>query len=327
MRQGPPKARKVTATELDEVMNQTGRVKSLRKLLGSAGDGINPLIDLSRPYVDGLENLPTDGRFLLVGNHTATGMAESLLIPYFVRRELGVRVRPLVDRGMAQMRGPMADLLAAFGGVLGHPDTTRELMRHNEAVLVFPGGGREIPKFKGEEYQLNWQGRSGFARMAIEHDYPIVPVGLVGGDDIYQSITERDSTLGRLSQALSKKLSGRGDMAIPPVRGIGATLIPRPERMYLRFGAPIETTKPADTDATEWEACVKERTQNALETVLGDLQELRARDPYRHLNPLAWRRAIQPAATRSDATESDAADRDVSAEPASNVTLLRTGTG
>jgi hypothetical protein len=52
---------------------------------------------------------------------------------------------------------------------------------------VFPGGGREMPKFKGEEYTLRWQGRSGFARLSLRHNYPIVPVGLVGGDDVYQS--------------------------------------------------------------------------------------------------------------------------------------------
>ncbi|MCW2653506.1 MAG: hypothetical protein JWR32_4482 [Mycobacterium sp.] len=44
-----------------------------------------------------------------------------------------------------------------------------------------------MPKFKGEEYTLRWQGRSGFARLSLRHNYPIVPVGLVGGDDVYQS--------------------------------------------------------------------------------------------------------------------------------------------
>ncbi|WP_197377538.1 lysophospholipid acyltransferase family protein [Mycolicibacterium baixiangningiae] len=306
-----PKAKRVTAEDLDEVMNQTSRVKALRTLLGATGDRLDPLIDLAKPYIDGLDNLPADGRFLLVANHTANAMVESLLIPYVVHRELGVRVRPLVDRGMGEMRGMMADLLAAFGGVVGHPDTAAELMRHNEAMLVFPGGGREVPKFKGEEYQLNWLGRSGFARLAIEHGYPIVPVGLVGGDDIYRSITKRGSILGRLGQSLGKKLSGGSDIAFPMVRGIGATLIPRPERMYLRFGEPIQTTRPAGTDATDWEAHIKERTQTALETVLADLQELRARDPYRRLNPLSWRHAAQPEAR---------------AGLPDNVTLLPTGT-
>ena len=54
----------------------------------TAFGNIGPMMDLYRPYVDGLENLPRDGRFLLVGNHTQGG-GEVFLIPYFVRQEIG----------------------------------------------------------------------------------------------------------------------------------------------------------------------------------------------------------------------------------------------
>jgi 1-acyl-sn-glycerol-3-phosphate acyltransferase len=184
--------------------------------------------------------------------------------------------------------------MTACGAVVGHPDTAAELMRHNEPVLVFPGGGREISKFKGEEYQLRWQGRSGFARVAIAHNYPIVPVGLVGGDDVYRSITARNGIWGKLSQSVAPKLSGRADMAMPLVRGVGPTLIPRPERMYLSFATPISTTKPARTPAETWEGLVKQRTQDSLESVLIDLIAVREHDPYRSLNPARRRRAAWP---------------------------------
>lgn len=175
-------------------------------------------------------------------------------------------------------------------------------MRHNETLLVFPGGGREMPKFKGEEYQLKWEGRSGFARVAIESGYPIVPVGLVGSDDVYEPLFERDSTLGRLSQSIGERFGGRTDMAMPLVRGIGPTLIPRPQRMYLEFGAPISTTAPdGTTDHARWVQTVKSTTQQALEQILTDLQEIRSGDPYRSLNPLAWTRAAQPPETVSRA--------------------------
>ncbi len=58
---------------------------------------------------------------------------------------------------------------------------------------------------------------------------------------------------GRFSQALSSRFGGRDDMAIPLMRGgIGPTLIPRPERMYLRFGTPIDTSTPLGIDTTDW---------------------------------------------------------------------------
>jgi len=280
--------------ERRSVMDHPPRVRALKRVLGAVADGIDPVVDLWRPYIDGLDNLPADGRFLLVGNHTQMGSAETFLIPYAVRREIGVRVRPLADRQFAQMRGLPSDLMAAYGGVIGAPETARELMQHDQTVLVFPGGGREIPKFKGEEYQLRWQGRSGFARVAVENGYPIVPVGLVGGDDVYKPLTPRDGAWGRFSQAMSTRFGGRDDMAIPLLHGVGPTLIPRPERMYLRFGKPIDTTTPVGVDAAGWAEWVKRHTQRELERILDDLLGLREADPYRGLNPLAWSRAAQP---------------------------------
>ncbi len=197
----------MTTANTDAIMNQPERVQALRRVAETVADGAAPLIDLYRPYVDGLHNLPADGRFLLVGNHTQFG-AEGLLIPLLVRRAIGMRVRPLTDRNFGRMGGLPGDLLAAVGAVVGAPETARELMVHDEPILVFPGGGREIAKFKGEEYTLRWQGRTGFARLAVEYSYPIVPVGLVGGDDVYRSMTTREGRWGRLSQSLTERLSG-----------------------------------------------------------------------------------------------------------------------
>lgn len=280
-------------TDTERLMDQPSRIQAIRRVVETVADNAAPLIDLWRPFVDGLEHLPRDGRFLLVGNHTQSG-TEGFLIPYLVRREIGTLVRPLTDRRFATMPGPAADLLAACGATVGSPESAGELMRHDQTILVFPGGGREIAKFKGEENTLRWQDRAGFARISAEHDYPIVPAGLIGGDDVYRSLTSRDGLFGRFSQRIAKALGAPGDMAMPLLRGIGPTLIPRPQRMYLRFAEPIDTARPAGVSAPEWADTVKQRTQTSLEAILADLQEIRAADPYRELNPLAWRDAVQP---------------------------------
>jgi 1-acyl-sn-glycerol-3-phosphate acyltransferase len=288
-----------TATEVTVMANNPSpetdsrNVKAWRQILSGTADRLGPLMDLYRPYVDGLENLPADGRFLLVGNHTQ-GAPEIYLIPYFVRKTIGTRVRPLADRQFGKIRGPQADLMAAYGAVIGSPETAGDLMRNDETILVFPGGGREVAKFKGEEYTLRWDNRYGFARMAVEYHYPIITAGLVGGDDLYTSVTTRDSRWGRFSGWLGERLGGRPDMPMPLVRGIGPTLIPRPQRMYLRFGTPIDTTRPGRTSAKSWVSTVKDRAQTELETTLSDLQTIRSNDPYRELNPVAWRSAVIP---------------------------------
>jgi len=79
------------------------------------------------------------------------------------------------------------------------------------------------------------------------------------------------------------------------MRGIGPTLIPRPQRMYLRFGKPIDPAKPARVAEEKWVTTVKQNTQQSLEHILADLQKRRSSDPYRELNPLAWRNAAMPS--------------------------------
>ncbi|ULE35129.1 lysophospholipid acyltransferase family protein [Mycobacterium sp. IDR2000157661] len=279
---------------IDRIVNEPSRVQVLRRRIFAVADGLAPAVDLCRIYVDGLENLPCDGRFLLVGNHTLSGSSEVVLIPYFVHRELGVRVRGLATRQIGEARGLLRDVLEAAGAVPGLPDTCAELMRRGETILVFPGGGRDMLKFKGEEYTLQWHRRSGFARLAAAHDYPIVPVGLVGGDDVYHSLVERDGPWERWSRGLGERLHGLPGVGVPIVRGLGPTMIPRPQRMYLRFASPIDTSRPSDVEPEKWVDTVKERTQTALETTLAELQQLRATDPFRNLNPFAWSNALQP---------------------------------
>ena len=211
-----------TDPEAAACIHRDGRRACARHWMGYRVASL-PSSDLTRPYVSGLDALPVDGRFLLVGNHTQFIGGEVLLIPHFVRRGIGARVRTLADRRIGERPGLSRDLMTAYGGVVGAPDAARALMRDNETVLVFPGGGREIAKFKGEEYQLNWSGRAGFARIAAENEYPIVPVGLVGGDDVYKSLFTRDSVMGRLSETVSTRLSGNSDMAMPVMRGVGPT--------------------------------------------------------------------------------------------------------
>ena len=82
---------------------------------------------------------------------------------------------------------------------------------------------------------------------------------------------------------------------MPLVRGVGPTLIPRPQRMYLAFGQPISTTRPDRTSAVNWLDTVRENTRQSLEGILADLQAVRDHDPFRKLNPLAWPNAVQPA--------------------------------
>jgi Diacylglycerol acyltransferase len=83
------------------------------------------------------------------------------------------------------------DLLAKGGMVRGTRDNVRALMRDRQTILVIPGGSGEVNKRRGQQYQLLWRERIGFARLAIEHRYSIVPFAAVGVDDMLDVIVDQ----------------------------------------------------------------------------------------------------------------------------------------
>ena len=125
---------------------------------------MEPIRKIINPKVYGIDNVPHQ-RALLVGNHTVMGMLDSPLMCAELW-EHGIIVRSLGDH--AHFKIPMwRDVLTACGVVDGTRAITSELMRRGEVILVYPGGGREVAKRKGERYQLIWKERMGFARLAM----------------------------------------------------------------------------------------------------------------------------------------------------------------
>jgi 1-acyl-sn-glycerol-3-phosphate acyltransferase len=156
-------------------------------------------------------------------------------------------------------------------------------MRAGESILVFPGGAREVFKRKGERYRLRWANRMGFARLAIEHGYPIVPFAAVGADDCYQIVLDAGE-LRRLLPAV--RLLPRAAELPPLVRGLGPTAIPRPQRFYFHFAPPIETTRLRGRERDAMAVFgVREEVREALEAGLELLLAKRRRDPRRRLLP------------------------------------------
>src|SRR5512139_1917264 len=150
---------------------------------------------LTAPVFYGVEQVPTDRPFLLVGNHTLMGVLDVPLMVLGLHQRRGVVVRALGDHLHFQV--PLwRDVLIRFGTVEGTRETCEQLMRAGESILVFPGGGREVFKHKGEQYHLIWKNRVGFAALAIAHGYPIVPFAAVGAEECYDILVDADEMRG-----------------------------------------------------------------------------------------------------------------------------------
>ncbi len=254
---------------------------------------------ITAPRLSGLEHVPTDRPFLLAGNHTLMGVLDAPLMVLELERRLGVRVRALGDHLHFAIPG-WRKLLEQFGVVDGTPDNVRMLMRAGESLLVFPGGGREVFKHKGEQYRLLWGQRCGFARLAIEFGYPIVPFASIGVDDMFDIVWDADDLLASPLGPLLRRLAPRPDLIPPVVRGIGLSVLPRPERVYFRFLSPIETAGVAGrTDDPVHCFAVRERVRHSVEAGIDALLTERDRDPNRALLPRLLHRAADARSATS----------------------------
>lgn len=239
---------------------------------------IEPVRKVINPKVYGIENV-SPSRVLLVGNHTVMGMLDSPLMCAELW-DRGIVVRSLGDH--AHFKVPVwRDLLTACGVVDGTRSATEELMRRGEVILVYPGGGREVAKRKGEKYQLIWKNRMGFARLAIEHGYPIVPFAAVGAEEALDIVLDGDSPLLAPTRLFVKNVLGSPE-AMPIIRGVGLTPLPRPERQYYWFGTPISTDECQgrhDDDAVV--SGIRDQVRAAVEQGIEFLLAEREKDPNR----------------------------------------------
>jgi 1-acyl-sn-glycerol-3-phosphate acyltransferase len=233
---------------------------------------------LTAPRLSGLGHVPTDRPVIFAGNHTLLGLLDVPVMLVELHDALGLWPRPVGDHLHFMIPG-WRDVLRAFGTVEGTRHGCRALLMAGESLLVFPGGAREVFKRRGQRYRLLWEGRTGFARLAIEFGHPIVPFAAVGADDCYDVLVDAGD-LRRLVPAL--RWVPRSDEAPPLVRGIGPTMLPRPQRFYFHFGAPIET---AHLTGLEDGACaiVRDQVRAAVEAGLAHLLRERDRDPGRSL--------------------------------------------
>ena len=257
----------------------------LRDLLRLVG----PLRRLLSPVSLGVEQVPRVGPALIVGNHTIYGLIDIPMLGLELYEKTGRLVRGLGDHNHFAL--PLwRDLLHALGAVRGTRENCARLFERGEAVLVFPGGGREVMKHKHEKYRLVWKERVGFARLAIQYGVPIVPLASVGVEEMFEIVADAEeilrSPVGDLLRALGITEAPwfrHGEIVPPIARGAGPIGLPRLERQYFLFGPPIDTTRYAGR-AEDGAACLalREEVKAAIERQIAELQAVQAADPERY---------------------------------------------
>jgi 1-acyl-sn-glycerol-3-phosphate acyltransferase len=210
----------------------------------------------------GIENVPDVGPALLVGNHSGGIPYDGALLLHGIRRDHPRHrgVRPLVAN-FAFRAGWMANVVARIGGVPASRENALPLLGSGQLVAVFPEGLRGVGKLYRERYRMARFGRGGFVRLAAEAQVPLIPVAIVGAEEIHPVIGK----LTRLAEPL-----GLPYIPITPTfPWLGPLgLLPLPTKWTIQIGTPIPPPAPHDKAGL---LHVAETVRDTIDTMIADL--------------------------------------------------------
>ncbi len=189
--------------------------------------------DYWRVEVSGSEHVPEEGRALLVSNHSGVLPFDGMMVGLALYHETASQRLP---RALAASWFPtvpfVSMLLQKTGQVQAHPLNAQRLLERDELVVVFPEGIKGVGKPFRERYQLQRFGRGGFIKVALQTGAPIIPVAVVGAEEIYPMIgqvTPLARLLGMPFFPLTPTWPWTGPLGLAPL----------PTKWFIDFGEPI----------------------------------------------------------------------------------------
>jgi 1-acyl-sn-glycerol-3-phosphate acyltransferase len=213
-----------------------------------------------RVQVEGAHRVPAHGRALLASNHAGILPWDATMISVALLRE-----HPLPRHPRFLVLNWAFDLpwISAFirrvGGVVASPYNALRLLEQDQLVAVFPEGVKGTGKPFGERYRLQRFGRGGFVEIALRASAPIVPVAVVGSEEIYPKLAD--------VPALARVIGAPFFPVTPTFPWLGPLgVVPLPSKWRIEFCDPIDTAD-YGPDAASDRGLVLELTEQVRETV------------------------------------------------------------
>ena len=210
----------------------------------------------------GIDNVPDEGAALLVGNHSGGIPYDGAMLLHGVRRDHARHryVRPLIAN-FAFRSGWMTNVVSRVGCVRASMENALPMLARGELVAVFPEGLKGVGKLYRERYRLARFGRGGFVRLAREAQVPLLPVAIVGAEEIHPvigKITRFAEPLGIPYIPITPTFPWLGPLGLLPV----------PTKWTIQIGKPIAPPKLGDEEGTTRAA---EEVRRAIDGMIADL--------------------------------------------------------
>jgi len=233
---------------------------------GVFADRWRPLFEfLYRQYwrveTAGMENVPDQGRALLVSNHSGALPYDGAMIMYAVRYDHPAHrdVRPLVEDLVFHFPY-LGMFLNRIGCVRACQGNAERLLQQDRIAAVFPEGIKGISKLYRHRYQLQRFGRGGFIKLAFKTRTPIIPTSVVGAEEIHPMLTK--------VTWLAKYIGIPFIPITPTFPWLGPLgVLPFPSKWRIRFGEPIDLCAKYGPDAYKDRILVNKLTEQVRSTI------------------------------------------------------------
>jgi 1-acyl-sn-glycerol-3-phosphate acyltransferase len=198
-----------------------------------------------RAEVRDIGNVPADRPALLVGNHSGGNViVDTFIFSLAFSTYFGVE-RPFhqLAHNLAIAYPLAGEMLRKSGTMSASHEHAAEALAAGAPVLVYPGGDWEThrPSWRGGE--IDFAGRKGFIRLALDAGVPIVPVVSIGGQEtaLFLSRGARLASTLRLDKLLRLKVLPIS-LALPWGLNVGdlGGHIPLPAKITIEVLPPID---------------------------------------------------------------------------------------
>ena len=217
-----------------------------------------------RTTVEGVDNVPAEGRCIIVANHSGALPLDGPMLRTALRLEHAQKrdLRWLAEDFVYYL--PFAGVfMNRVGAVRACPENAERLLEKESLVAVFPEGVHGIKKLFRERYHLQRFGRGGYIRLCLRMGAPIVPCAIIGAE-------ESSPLLYRL-EGLTELLGLPYFPITPTFPFLGPVgLLPAPTKWRMRFGEPIhfDSYGPEAADDHVLVNRLSERVRSAIQAML-----------------------------------------------------------
>ncbi|MFV9672566.1 MAG: 1-acyl-sn-glycerol-3-phosphate acyltransferase [Acidimicrobiia bacterium] len=222
--------------------------------------------DYFRVEVEGIENIPMDGPAMIVANHGGAALpydAAMLALAVLNEAPRPRRVRVSATE-IFNMLPWVSHMYRKVGAVYATHEDARHLLERGALLGVFPEGESGFMKPVWQAYHVQRFGRGGFVQLAEQTGTPIVPVAILGAEEVHPAV------------AVSKRLAQLVRFIFPQQRieeiAVFLNPVPLPVRWRIRFLPPVMPENPGvEPDPLrmlERSEDIRRSVQSSLDTLL-----------------------------------------------------------